>query len=261
MRSQKNKEELSRKAKEHTEFVAKTFFSNIRESIANSKIYNPGDKFAESSINTENSKPEVIFLNTDSVSAIFKESARPDHGKIAVLNFASFKNAGGRFYDGSSAQEEALCHESTLYNIIREFQYYYDWNRKNVNKGMYINRAIYSPDVLFMRNEKTTLCDVITCACPNKIPAVRYKAFTDEENSDALRERIHFIRNIAEANNVDTLILGAFGCGVFRQDPEEVASLFAAEFSSTKINRIVYAVPGNDKNTAAFRAVAENRGE
>ena len=40
--------------------------------------------------------------------------------KIAVLNFASFKNPGGMFYNGSSAQEESLCHESFLYNVLKK---------------------------------------------------------------------------------------------------------------------------------------------
>lgn len=257
----KNKEALAAKAREHTDYVARKFFKSIRNSITNSYIYNPGSVFAESTEKMKRAKPEVAFSNTDSVSAIFDESNKKDHGRIAVLNFASYKNPGGRFYDGSSAQEEALCHESTLYNILRELQFYYDWNRKNVNKGMYLNRAIYSKDVLFMRNENTVECDVLTCACPNKIPCVRYHSFTDEENSETLKERIHFIRQICEENSVDTLILGAFGCGVFMQDPKEVAEVFKTEFAKTSIKKIVYAVSGSNKNTVVFREMFGNEKE
>ena len=201
-------------------------------------------------------QPEVIFENTDSVSSVFKH-AGPDTGTVAVLNFASYRNPGGKFLEGSSAQEESLCHESFLYNVLSKCDSFYDWNNSNVNRGLYLNRAIYSPGILFARDGRETMCDVITCACPNKIPAVRYHSFTAEENSEALRQRIAFIKDIAEDNAVDTLILGAFGCGVFMQDPEEVAHTFSETFRESTVKRIVYAVPGENRNANVFRKCFE----
>ena len=52
---------------------------------------------------------------------------------IGILNFASYKNPGGMFLRGSTAQEEALCHESTLYNVLIKFNdTYYKSNRENI---------------------------------------------------------------------------------------------------------------------------------
>lgn len=72
--------------------------------------------------------------------------------KLCVLNFASFTNPGGGFIDGAMAQEEAICHNSTLYNILVEKMEFYNENRLNENHGLYTDRAIYSPSVLFLNN-------------------------------------------------------------------------------------------------------------
>ena len=66
----------------------------------------------------------AMIVAEDSVEAIMNYS----QGKTAVLNFASYKEPGGGFMAGSQAQEESFCHESFLYNVLRQFQYYYDWN-------------------------------------------------------------------------------------------------------------------------------------
>ena len=49
------------------------------------------------------------------------------------------------------------------------------------------------------------------------------------------------------------LVLGAFGCGVFKQDPEEVAHAIKKAFAETSVKRIIIAVPGNDNNYRVFK--------
>lgn len=160
----------------------------------------------------------------DSVSAVFKYTEQ--NSKTAVLNFASYKEPGGMFLQGSKAQEECLCHESTLYNVLREFDStYYARNRKALNRALYQNVALYSPDVYFERGESIAKCDVITCAAPNFSAASRYCNVSREENTAVLEARIKFILYVAAAQQVDTLILGAFGSGVFGQDAKEVAEI------------------------------------
>lgn len=64
--------------------------------------------------------------------------------------------------------------------------------------------------------------------------------------------RLLFIRDIVADQGVDTLILGAFGCGVFGQDPRQVAELMDEIFGVASVENIVYAVPGHDKTAMVF---------
>lgn len=200
----------------------------------------------------------VYVDDIDSVSAIYKYGFNFYNAKMAVLNFASYKNPGGMFLKGSKAQEECLCHESNLYNILREFEEtYYSYNRKNLNRALYTDRALYTPNVLFIRDNRKLPCDVITCAAPNWSAASRYNMATQKENIDALKSRIKFVLDIANDQRVDILILGAFGCGVFGQNPYTVADIFWGTLCMYRYNfkTIVFAIPGpkDDMNLSAFR--------
>ena len=102
----------------------------------------------------------VIIAPTDTVSAIFQYTSEQD-GKIAALNFASYKHPGGMFIKGSSAQEESLCHASFLYNVLKEFEdSYYKENRKNLNRSLYTNKALYSPNIKFFNKTSKSLISV-----------------------------------------------------------------------------------------------------
>lgn len=200
----------------------------------------------------------IIVEASDSVSAVINH-AKGCKKRIAVLNFASYKNPGGMFINGSRAQEECLCHESFLYNVLLQFvQEFYDWNNKNKNKALYLNRGLYSPGIIFCKNGGNAICDVITCAAPNKSAARRYQHVKNEENTEVLKSRIKFVLDIAKENHVDTLILGAFGCGVFGQDAEEVAGIFKEYLETTHkcFEKVIFAVPeGKDKNLEMFEKV------
>ena len=259
MRQSKEIKQLrAEKAKSHYKDMEEQYHDKIFQCVRDSKIYSHFSP-AEKSVDA---KPEFVFKNVDSVTAVLNFC----EGKTAVLNFASYKNPGGGFMNGMMAQEEALCHESFLYNVLVRMSSFYEYNREHMNRGLYENRAIYSPNVIFERyifpgidgpevtNFRPTPCDVITCASPNNIMGARYHKFPPEENSRVLRKRIKFIKDIAEDQSVETLILGAFGCGVFMQDPEEVAQVFKETFETSAVKKIIMAVPGHNHNTEIFRS-------
>lgn len=249
-----DKEKRADQARKHTkEMQEKYGEGGIKKAIQSTKIYDT-DFVCDRGLKNQNT--EIIVDNLDSVHAGIRYC---NNGKVALLNFSSYKNPGGMFINGSKAQEECLCHASYLYNVLSQFVLnFYDWNNRHKNKALYLNRALYSPDILFRYGEVLFNCDVITCAAPNKSAAQKYQNVSDEENTKVLKSRIKFVLDIAKDNEVNTLILGAYGCGVFGQNAMEVASIFKEYLFSTYkcFERVIFAIPdGRDGNLDCFKEV------
>ncbi len=242
------KQQRAEQASQVRMYMERKYSTQINECVKNTEIYSAD--FGERPISTQKDM-KITLIDIDSVSAIFKFS----EGKTAVLNFASYKNPGGQFLSGSNAQEECLCHESFLYNVLEKLPHYYEWNCNHKNRALYTNRALYSSNVVFERNGETCNCDVLTCAAPNWNTARKYGMATAQENNKVLIERILFVLNIAASQKVDTLILGAFGCGVFAQNPEVVARVFKYYLKSTHqcFSKVIFAIPDKtSKNYIGF---------
>ena len=164
--------------------------------------------------------------------------------KIAVLNFASATNPGGGVTRGSSAQEESLCRCSTLYPTLTQssmWNQFYLVNRANKNV-LHTDACIYSPNIIVFKDDSYIprmlpskdwfSVDVISCAAPN-LRNVVSNAYNTESGEavqispDELnmlhKRRAKHILAVAAANKVDILVLGAFGCGAFANDPRIVA--------------------------------------
>lgn len=246
-----NKDENIKKAINHTKEMAEKYKEEITLSVNHSCIF---DDYNFSVFINENKSntPNIIVEDIDSVSAIFKYH----DNNTAVLNFASYKNPGGMFFEGSSAQEESLCHESNLYNVLNNFNdTYYAYNNTHLNKGLYLGRALITPNIIFERtSEEPVKCSVITCAAPNYLTAHKYQRITRAENNKVLRKRIEFIYNITEKMKFSTLILGAFGCGVFGQDSFTTAEYFREFFKNSSAKNIIFAIPPGP-NFNAFKFI------
>ena len=218
------KTELKKKANAHTNKMEELYSLEITECVNRSKIYDQTFVCKKDTSRTTDVRQNIIVENMDSVQAIFHYGY---DGTTTILNFASYKNPGGKFLDGSSAQEEMLCHSSFLYNVLSEFDKdYYEFNRLTKNFSLYTNRAIYTPDVLFLDGDEEVYSDVITCAAPNKKAAQKYQNVPDAEVSKAMYHRIDSLLYAAVVMKAEILILGAFGCGVFGNDLTEVSEMF-----------------------------------
>jgi len=238
------------KARTHTKAMEEQYADEIEHSRDRSVLY-----LSTPLAPTWAGTTHISVVPTDSVSAIF--SCGEEAGKVAVLNFASYKEPGGRFMDGSMAQEEALCHASFLYNVLSWFDgTYYDWNRAHKNRSLYMSRGIFSEDVRFFLGDETRLCNVITCACPNWTAAHKYCAVSHAENLLALRHRCEFVLSVAAKNSVDTLILGAYGCGVFGQDPAEVAESFMLALQKYEFKHVIFAIPNTGAGARNYQPFA-----
>jgi len=160
-----------------------------------------------------------------------RRMAKNPQGHLACLNFASAKNPGGGFLGGAEAQEESLARSSGLYPCLLAAPGYYERNRA-CRTTLYLDLAIWSPAVPFFRDdsgallEDPVLASVITAPAPNAGAVDRNEPHRIPEIEPTLRRRGAFVLAIAAARGVRRLVLGAWGCGVFRNDPTMVARMF-----------------------------------
>ncbi|MFJ2919335.1 TIGR02452 family protein [Streptomyces sp. NPDC087307] len=154
-------------------------------------------------------------------------------GKVAVLNYASARNPGGGYLNGAQAQEEALCRGSALYATLLRAPDYYAHHRAE-RSAFYTDRVIHSPGVPVFRDDRGRLLDTpytagfLTSPAPN---AGVIRSRTPEEAHRipaALASRAERVLEVAAVRGYRRLVLGAWGCGVFRNDPARVAGVFGA---------------------------------
>jgi uncharacterized protein (TIGR02452 family) len=141
-----------------------------------------------------------------------------------ALNFANGVAPGGGFLAGARAQEEVLCRSSALYRTLLDDPMY-EAHRRSPRPDS-TDWAILSPDVPVFRKDDGTSLDqpwllsFITCAAPYA-PDIG-----QPEAGDLLQQRIRRVLAIAQAFGYVVLVLGAWGCGAFGNDPERTAADF-----------------------------------
>jgi uncharacterized protein (TIGR02452 family) len=170
---------------------------------------------------------------------------------IAALNFASAKNPGGGFSNGSQAQEESLARSSALYASLLQAPEFYHRHR-NKKSCLYSDAMILSPACPIFRNdlgellERPIAATFITSAAPNAGANA-----ADSPDHAAIPETLHrraeLVLTLAAQHGCSALVLGAWGCGVFRNDPRLVAATFADLLGpgrpwSTRFERLVFSI-------------------
>lgn len=247
-----NVAELKAKASSHTIKMAQLRSREIQKSIDEAVVY-PADRYLDAGGKLENTT--ISFVGLDSV-AMLEAAKRVYKGRFCILDFADYMHPGGKFLEGSSAQEESLCHQSFLYNVLKSDsvrEKFYNAHKGRSNKCLYSDELLYVPDVIFLGEH---VSDVIVCAAPNKNAAMRYNGVSSCEVDHAMAGRCSAVLRAANYRGVDILILGAFGCGVFGNDPKLVARTFRGlldgPFKSC-FKAVIFAVPGVGRNVDAFR--------
>jgi uncharacterized protein (TIGR02452 family) len=172
-----------------------------------------------------------IEVTEETTLAAARRLARAGRDEIGCLNFASAKNPGGGFLNGAHAQEEGLARSSGLYASLRAAPEFYDVHRARGDL-LYSDHMIYSPGVPVFRDDAGVLLEnpyraaFLTSPAPNR-GAIRDPAVA-ARIPEVLRSRAAKVLAMAYDNGHRRLVLGAWGCGVFRNDPAEVAAAFAA---------------------------------
>ena len=238
---------------------------------------------------------EGLPSTTDSTNICMEEMGSIESGKElldrglnpAVLNFADAYHACGMYNGGSNAQEESLCRVSTLSQTL--YQYY---NKLWANKagvalrpqlaypmdinfgGIYSKVTVFrdGPSTGFAFREEPFDLGIISVAAlnlcrpkPNKRTITNHEYATEDKENPMTEEgklvmlnKIRAIYRIALDNGHDSLVLGAWGCGVFKHNPKQIAQMFLqileeSEFKN-KFKEVCFAVLG-ESNYNGFKEI------
>lgn len=219
----------------------KTMKETRKRGRMNSKIYD-SELYAPNSNHTDEIyENNIVVLSDDCLTPI-----RQGEKKYCLLNFANPVNPGGGVTIGAMAQEEGICRNSTLYASLttktsREYYHINIAENAKQNNDIFTSWCIYSPYVEIVPDVETNInFSVITSAAP--IRSSKNKRTKDEEMKHIFEERIYTILNCAKDHDEKNLILGAYGCGAFRNDPDIVAHVFKEALSHYEFKSVLFAI-------------------
>lgn len=207
--------------------------SQVNACLKRTTLYRPRD-FDTLDYEPRQTQRNTTFEVTNETTLSAAHRLVVEHAKrdVLLLNFASAKNPGGGFRGGSQAQEESLARSSALYSSLEKQPDYYQANRA-CRTALYTDHMILSPDVPVFRGDDGDLLSEHYLVTILTAPAVNAGAVHANEPANVaninhtMRDRIEKVLTVAADNGFGHLVLGAWGCGVFRNLPAEVAGLFA----------------------------------
>jgi uncharacterized protein (TIGR02452 family) len=231
------------------------------------KLYRPEDvgKLMEYTSDRDRGSPAIEVTDETTQVAAYRLVAIEGCEDLVLLNYASARNPSGGFINGAKAQEEDLARCSGLYPCQLTQPTYYEVNRLH-DSLLYTNHLIYSPKVPWFRKRSRELLDeyflasVITAPAPNAGQVLRREPNAQAEIESVLRERAGYVLAVARDNEHRSLLLGAWGCGVFCNDASMVADAFGRWLENPQFqgcfDRVTFGVydSSKDKKTlTAFR--------
>lgn len=175
---------------------------------------------------------EVTGETTLAAARRIHDASAADAAPVAALNFASARRPGGGWLNGAQAQEESLARASALAASLEQVPEYYEFHLAQ-RHPVYSDRVICSPAVPVFRDDDSRLLDepypvtFLTAAAPNA-GDLRDRDDWDGDLTEVLTQRTRQVLAVAAGHGHRRLVLGAWGCGVFANDPQVVAGVFAA---------------------------------
>jgi uncharacterized protein (TIGR02452 family) len=225
--------------------------------VAGTRLYLPGQAVGIP-VEAGAAGPVIEVTNETSLSA--SQRLGDD---VACLVFASARNPGGGFLNGAQAQEESIARVSALYACQTAVPRYYSFHRR-AQDARYSDRVIYSPRVPVFTGEDGTLLEdpylvsFLTAAAPNLGVILSSQPAAAGSVPEVLAARAWRVLEVAAAHGHRTLVLGAWGCGVFRNDPATVARAFAGHLKRAAgwFDHVVFAVLDHQRGTPTYNAFA-----
>ncbi|MGC5328307.1 TIGR02452 family protein [Brevibacillus sp. SYSU BS000544] len=236
--------------------------SELDSAINSTVLYRPTDldyrlEDLSKKRQSQSNEPFIEITSESTLGAAKRLVVDENIRETVCLNFASAKNPGGGFLNGSQAQEESLARSSGLYPCISQMQEMYDYNKK-VGTGLYSDYMIYSPNVPVFRNDNDILLNLPYFVSFITAPAVNAGIVREREPRNQARidqvmiERIKKILSVASSHNHRAIVLGAYGCGVFQNKLEDVSGYFRnillEQGYGQLFDRIVFAIYDHSPN-------------
>jgi uncharacterized protein (TIGR02452 family) len=240
----------------------------LTEAVEKTKLYTPQEASATlERLNPAPPHPLAIEVTDETTQVAARRLVESESvADLVLLNFASARNPGGGFINGAKAQEEDLCRCSGLYPCLLAQRGYYDANR-DYESAIYTDHLIYSPNVPWFRTrsrdqpDTVFLASVITAPAPNAGVVLAREPSALPEVEEALRRRAGLVLAVAADNGHRTVLLGAWGCGVFRNIPALVADAFGRWLESAKFagafDRVVLAIYDRSEQQTTLSAFRE----
>lgn len=223
--------------------------------VAGTRHYLPGDELPAA---PSGATPTITVTNETTLAA----GRRLGQDAVALV-FASARNPGGGFLTGAKAQEEDIARASALHACLITAPEFYAHHRAHADLR-YSDRVIYSPGVPVFRDDTNGLLDTayrlsfITAAAPNLGAILDNQPDRADSVPDAVRARAVRVLRVAAAHGHRRLVLGAWGCGVFRNDPAVVAEAFADALRTVDaFDEVCFAVLDRAPATPTYRAFAD----
>ncbi len=256
--------------------------SALLHSINNQKLILEGEALPEEVLKTQKNKyakPAQVLVTA---KRSFEAASAYKGRKVCVHNFASASNPGGGVTRGANAQEECLCRCSGLYFALNTPEMWDEFYmpHRNAHDPIHNDDIIYTPDVTVFKTDTAAPklmpesdwydVNVITCAAPNLrgVPGNIYNPgdgissvkVSDEQLQAIHEKRLRRILDVALMEGNEVVILGAFGCGAFMNNPEVVARAAKNVIEEYRhgfkiIEFAVYCSPRDDTNYKVFGRV------
>lgn len=251
---------------------------SVQKSIAQQRLILEEDNMPKTDKNIYTNSVQIVVSKKRSYEAAFYYKGQ----KVCVHNFASASNPGGGVSRGANAQEECLCRCSSLYFCLNTEEMWEGFYRphRNAHNPIHNDDIIYTPNVTvfktdtaypkLMQEKDWYEVNVITCAAPNlrERPSNAYNSgdgkqaikLTDKELLVLHEKRLRRILDVAVMEGNEVMILGAFGCGAFANNPEVVAlaakNVIAEYRNAFKVIEFaVYCSAWDEENYRVFKRV------
>ena len=231
--------------------IEQEFENEVAESIKDTEFCSARNlpEIKENSCETE-----IKVVPLDSISAAIKCHEDYPNKKIVLLNFSDPVVPGGSVAKGAIAQEEDLCRCTTLYPVLNSDKCFYSYYLPNRKARSYnsLDKVIYSPNIKILKDDsyrkiKSISIDVISASAPCLISPERQ--YNYDLTYEAHETKARLILQTAFAHKIKVLILGAFGCGCFFNNPHAVVEVFQKllnEDFRNAFEQVIFAVPDKE---------------